>query len=147
PVRMPVKAPPAMVAAPSWTGFYFGGHAGYSWGSVYGDMTHDVVVPSGTFIPSFASPGLVAFPGVARDVKPRGFLGGFQAGYNVQSGPVVYGVEADISWTGQNDTFNFSGRRTVSSEDYVYQETLRAELQYLGTVRGRLGYVFGPLLP
>jgi outer membrane immunogenic protein len=157
-VRMPVKAPPA-IAAPLWTGFYIGAHAGYSWGSVDGDTTHDVVVPSGATFPiiglsnnqpifAFASPGVVPFPGISRDVRPKGPLGGFQAGYNFQSGQIVYGLEADISWTGQRDTFNFSGSRTgFSGEDYVYQESLRAELQYMGTVRGRLGYAFGPLLP
>lgn len=148
PARMPVKAP-AVIAAPLWTGFYIGSHAGYSWGSVDGDMTHDVVVPTGNFpIFSFSDPGVVPFPGLSRDVKPQGPLGGFQAGYNFQSGRVVYGVEADVSWTGQRDTFNFSGRRnSFLSEDYVYQETLHAKLQYMGTVRGRWGYTFDQFLP
>jgi outer membrane immunogenic protein len=153
PARMPVKAP-VVIAAPLWSGFYIGGHAGYSWGSVDGDMTHDVIVPTGIFpisgglFGTFSSPGVVPFPGLSRDVKPQGPLGGIQAGYNFQSGRVVYGVEADVSWTGQRNTFNFSGRRSLFlGEDYVYQETLRAELQYMGTVRGRWGYTFGQFLP
>lgn len=133
----------------TWTGFYVGGHAGYSWGSVDGDMTHDVVVPTGNFpIFGFSFPGVVPFPGVSRNVKPQGPLGGIQAGYNFQSGRVVYGVEADVSWTGQRDTFNFSAiRNSFGFEDYAYQEKLRAELQYMGTVRGRWGYTFDQFLP
>src|SRR5262249_39148182 len=108
---LPVKAP-ALAPAPFWTGFYVGGHGGFSWGKLDGDTTHDVVVPAGVFPPfPFASPGVVPFPGIERDVKPRGGLGGVQAGYNFQSARVVYGIEADITWTGQRDTFNFSGRR------------------------------------
>lgn len=136
------------IAPPTWAGFYVGGHGGYSWGSVNGAMTHDVVIPAGNFpVFGFNNVGSVPFPGIARDVKPTGPLGGLQAGYNVQSGRVVYGFETDISWTGQRDTFNFNGTRFLGGEDYVYQETLRTQLQYMGTVRGRWGYTYGQFLP
>jgi outer membrane immunogenic protein len=144
---MPVKAPP-VVAAPLWTGFYVGAHAGYSSGSLSGDTVHDLVVPAGNFpIFPFTDPGAVPFRGVARDVNPRGALGGLQAGYNFQSARVVYGLEADISWTGQDATFASDGRSRVLTEDYVYNESLKAQLRYMGTVRGRLGYAFDQWLP
>jgi len=148
---MPVEAaPPPAIVAPSWTGFYVGGHVGYSWGTVDGDITHDVVVPAGP--PFFAAPpGALLFPGLSRDINPRGSLGGLQAGYNVQSVRAVYGVEADISWTGQRDTFIFSGRRVNfppnSQEDLFYDEALQAKLRYFGTVRGRWGYAYDQWLP
>ena len=73
---------------------------------------------------------------------------GFQAGYNYQAARVVYGVEADLTWTGQRDSFNFTGTSTpVQFEDFNYQETTAAKLQYMGTVRGRIGYAFGEFLP
>lgn len=130
---------------PSWTGFYVGGHAGYSWGAVDGDTVHDVLIPSNPFI-NFPNP--VAFPALARDLNPQGGLGGFQAGYNFQAARIVYGLEADLSWTGQRDSFDFSGRRNnLNNEDFIYQETLAAKLQYMGTVRGRFGYAFNQILP
>jgi outer membrane immunogenic protein len=152
PSPMPVKAPPVMsVLPPLWTGFYFGGHVGYSWGSVTGDTETEIRTPStGPIFPH----DLLVFS-FDRDLKPRGVLGGIQAGYNYQFGASVIGVEVDVSWTGQRDTFNFQGRNvnpngptgSPTFEDYVYQETLRAKLAYVGTVRGRLGYAFGTFLP
>jgi outer membrane immunogenic protein len=145
PATLPTKA---QAFAPIWTGFYGGVHGGYSWGSLDGDMTHDVVVPAGSFQPfNFSFPGGIPFPSLNRGVSPRGALGGLQAGYNFQTARVVYGIEADISWTGQRDTFNFSGQTFFSSEDYAYDESLRAKLKYFGTLRGRWGYAFDQFLP
>jgi outer membrane immunogenic protein len=131
---------------PSWTGFYIGGHAGYSFGSVDGDLAESVLIPPG---PSFVRlPNPVAFPLVQRDLDPKGGLGGFQVGYNYQIDRIVYGLEADLSWTGQRDSFAFSGRRDIfNTEDFIYSETLAAKLQYMGTARGRIGYAFGEFLP
>jgi outer membrane immunogenic protein len=85
---------------------------------------------------------------LGRDVGPHGGLGGFQAGYNYQVDRVVYGLEADLTWTGQRDTFNFSVQHlALNFEDFDYRETLTAKLHYMGTVRGRIGYAFGEFLP
>lgn len=133
-------APPA---TPSWTGFYIGGHSGYSWGNVSGDTAHGVIPP----VPPFSLvPGTSVFS-IGRDVDPNGALGGIQAGYNFQAGQAVFGIEADFSWTGQRDTFNFNGHTIAFGEDFSYQETFAAKLKYLGTVRGRLGYAYGDFLP
>ena len=51
----------------SWAGPYLGGNLGYAWG-------HRQYNPT----------------------KPSGFSGGVQAGYNWQSGPIVFGVEGDL---------------------------------------------------
>ena len=85
----------------SWAGPYLGGNLGYEWGSV-----------SNT------------------PVKPSGFVGGVQAGYNFQNGPWVFGVEGDIQAAGADDTFapwKFSN-------------------PWFGTVRGRAGYLFNDIL-
>jgi outer membrane immunogenic protein len=61
--------------AQNWTGFYVGGHGGYSWG--------------------VANPEAVGTP----NVYGRGGLGGLQGGYDFQVwGPVVIGAAADISF-------------------------------------------------
>ena len=43
------------------------------------------------------------------------------------------GIEADISWTGINETFNF---------DCSTCSAVGSKLNYLGTVRGRFGYAW-----
>jgi outer membrane immunogenic protein len=138
-----LAAPPVL---PSWTGFYIGGHAGYSWGSIDGDLTHTVLVPQTPFF--VRTPNPVIIPSLGRDLDPNGGLGGFQAGYNYQVDRIVYGLEADLSWTGQRDTSNFGVQHlTLNFEDFDYRETLAAKLQYMGTVRGRIGYAFDQFLP
>jgi outer membrane immunogenic protein len=85
----------------SWAGPYLGANLGYEWGSVSN------------------SP-----------VKPSGFVGGAQAGYNFQNGPWVFGVEGDIQAAGADDTFapwKFSN-------------------PWFGTLRGRAGYAFSNVL-
>jgi outer membrane immunogenic protein len=75
PVRTPAPAP-ITVAAPAWTGFYFGGHLGYGWGS-----------PDTTGLRN-NSPS---------DLDTKGVVAGLHAGYNHQSGMWVFGLEGDLS--------------------------------------------------
>jgi opacity protein-like surface antigen len=140
PQKAPAYTPPPSIY--SWTGFYIGGHVGYSWGSVDTD-TARIGPPNPPFL---ATPLIFSF---GRDLNPTGGLAGVQAGYNFQVARVVYGVEADLSWTGQRDSFNFASTRfdPTTAEDFSYQETLSAKLRYMGTVRGRIGYAFGEFLP
>jgi outer membrane immunogenic protein len=144
PLSMPVKALP--VSAPfTWTGFYIGGHAGYSWGRLDGDTLTDLTVSPGPIFNGIP-PNSHVFS-FNRNLNPNGVLGGGQVGYNYQIGSAVVGFETDFSWTGQRADFRFNGTNRVNFEDYVYQETLRAQLEYMGTVRGRLGYAFGLFMP
>jgi len=62
-----------------WSGAYIGATAGYQLGSVF---TRNTVGD---------------FPGVT---DLRGLLGGVNAGYNFQNGSMVYGLEADVNWSG-----------------------------------------------
>jgi opacity protein-like surface antigen len=142
-----LAAPPP---APTWTGFYFGGHAGYSWGSVDGDTRRTVTIPPPA-APNFwvNTPNPVPFV-FERNINPTGWLGGLQAGYNFQAGSIVYGVEADLTWSGQQDTIFLRGDTRPASfntEDFSYNETTAAKLRYFGTARGRFGYTFGQFLP
>ena len=70
----PLKALPA-AAAWTWSGFYAGGHAGYAFGR---DPFSDQIFG-----------GKAALDGI----DPKGFLGGVQAGANLQSGAWVSGLE------------------------------------------------------
>lgn len=148
PRKAPAYAPPPPLY--SWTGFYFGGHAGYGWGSVDGNTTRAVTIPPPAAPNFFVNqPNPVPFV-FQRDIDPKGWLGGLQAGYNFQAGRVVYGAEADFTWTGQKDSLFLSGDTRpalFNTEDFSYTETTSAKLKYMGTVRGRVGYAFDRLLP
>jgi outer membrane immunogenic protein len=98
---MPLKAAqfaPAVAPQFNWTGWYVGLNAGGAWGrSDPGTTT--VVGPGGYFVPS--SPPAIAAAG-AQGINSSGFTGGGQAGYNWQSGRVVFGLEADVGYLGLN---------------------------------------------
>src|SRR5262245_20197081 len=64
---------------PGWTGFYFGGNVGGGWAKAESD---------------FSVPGGPVFASAVNSLE--GLQGGVQAGYNWQSGPAVFGVEADF---------------------------------------------------
>ena len=85
----------------SWTGLYLGGNLGYAWGTTSNNPT-----------------------------RPSGFAGGAQAGYNWQTGQLVFGGEADIQVSGATDTFapwKFSN-------------------PWFGTMRARAGYAVSNVL-
>ena len=68
--------------------------------------------------------------------KSKGWLGGGQAGYNWQYGRVVAGLEADFSVTGiKGDADPLIDNAGPSSF------TLSDNVKYLGTSRGRLGWL------
>ena len=85
----------------SWAGPYLGGNLGYNWGSVSNNPT-----------------------------RPSGFMGGVQIGYNVQSGPLVIGLEGDLQLNGAEN--RFAG--------------WKFENPWFGTMRGRIGYAMNNIL-
>src|SRR5215470_313279 len=94
--RKAVKAPPVSSAAPfSWTGFYVGPVAGYSWRDPLIAITGN-----GAANATFLSTGIVPS---SIPVDPKGWLGGLQAGYNYQAGMAVFGFEADFSYANIRD--------------------------------------------
>jgi outer membrane immunogenic protein len=103
---------PALPPLYSWTGFYVGGQAGYSWGS----DRHNL----------FTTAGRVPV-GLSFDYSPSSFVGGAHAGFNYQMGSVVLGVEGDIEAV--------NGRDQRSG-------LFRVEQDWQGSVRGRIGYSF-----
>ena len=57
-----------------------------------------------------------------------GLVAGAQIGYNWQSGPIVFGLEADISYADISESFG----------------PFEASIDLLATARGRLGYLITP---
>jgi high affinity Mn2+ porin len=115
--RLAVKAP-IPASIYDWTGFYAGGHFGYGDAS-FGPGTNPIPL-QGVFLPP----------------SRTGLIGGFQAGYNRQlSNHLVIGVEADSSFPSPIDVPRLTPAPFNTSIDYV------------GTLRGRVGYAFGPWMP
>jgi opacity protein-like surface antigen len=119
-------APPA-AAVFNWSGFYVGLNAGYGWGRD----------PFTTFVTVTASGAPLNLSGV----NSNGFIGGFQAGANLQAGSVVGGLEIDLSGsdikgTSSIDGFDNRGRPVVQ------MQTDKFDL--LSSGRGRLGYLVWP---
>ena len=88
-------AGPAPAPAPStynWTGMYFGAHVGGGWAAK--DWTL-VATPACCD----NGPGAALGSGTG-----SGLLGGLQAGMNWQQGPVVFGLQGDVSFAGINGT-------------------------------------------
>lgn len=101
-----------------WTGFYVGGHVAYGRGD-FGTGTNPLPAQS------------VFFP-----YSATGLIGGFQAGYNVElPSHVVFGGEADIAFISPLDRAKLEPAR------------FHTTFEFFSTVRGRIGYAFGPVLP
>jgi outer membrane immunogenic protein len=128
-VRAPApayKAPPPIVVY-NWSGFYVGGHAGYAWM----DSTDQIVGFDA------ASAAFLANNQVTTSIplRPKGVIGGAQAGFNWQApGSIwVWGLEADISGTGLRNSSTldlFASGRPMTADE---------KLDWFGTVRGRVG--------
>lgn len=116
--------------AGSWTGVYVGGHAGYGW------HRGDVGVTS-------QDPAVFGELPFTLGLDKSGFVGGGQVGYKWQAGPSwVTGIEADLSGAAiKGDARNnaiFTNFGVLLPGAYY---DARAQMQWLGTVRGRLGYL------
>ncbi len=127
----------------SWTGFYAGVHAGYGTGDGNAASVNPAALlalfPGVNNLTSTASAPFTLTP------EQSGWLGGLQAGYNWQSGHVVAGVEADVSIAriGGQASGSYALRPVFLVGDFDnYTGTVRVtqDIDYLGTLRGRLGY-------
>lgn len=129
----PAAAPPPPDPAATawrWTGLYAGLNAGYGVGNgsfrefQFIDPT---VPPAGGELTHYFSSY------APQKISPQGALAGGQLGYNWQFDRLVIGVEGDAQWSGQKDTACAAGCTAPP-------ETLTQRLNWLATVRGRLGY-------
>ena len=98
-------------------------------------------------VPTFTNNFLVAeWPGNLGKSN-TGFIGGGQAGYNWQTGAFVLGVETDFDGTTLGKTFNFTSlpfAATTALPGDILTVNAKANLDWLGTTRARLGYVATP---
>jgi outer membrane immunogenic protein len=129
---MPVKAPaytPAPAPVFSWTGFYVGGNAGYSWGNAKFDMLADTA-----FFP-VTGPALAAAS--LQTLHPNGFTGGVGAGYNWQNGWLVLGLETDFNYIDLKESLTVTPISPVVGAGTFFTESVKTN--WLFTLRGRGG--------
>jgi outer membrane immunogenic protein len=163
---MAVKAPPAPSPEPvfSWTGFYVGGNLGASFGRA---QTNFSVAPApvtvntgavGVFNSSVTvNSSLTGFAG-SDTVYPSGFMGGGQVGYNWQFSPLlVAGLEADFQGADEKESATptnpfsviiplfgpFTGPPSIVGVTGTTIMDYQTKIDWFGTVRGRIGYLWG----
>ena len=120
PRSAPVYAP-VSTAFTHWTGFYIGGNLGYGWASAETDF----------------SVGGASFASATNNLN--GVLGGAQLGTNWQTGPAVFGVEADFQFTDMKGTLT-APSCSAAVCGVATSASYTQKLPWFGTVRGRLGY-------
>lgn len=134
-------APPA--PPPSWTDVYVGLNGGGAWSS-----------PTSN-IQAWPVGGAVASPAVAVSATPidrsnrlAGFIGGVQIGANWKfAGSFLAGAEADLHGvSGNTDGKWQTALAQGGGNSFVTYTQRNATLNYLGTIRGRLGYLVTPTL-
>ena len=125
PSRMPAaNAPFSAPVFAAWSGFYVGVNAGYHFGDREAQTSSEP--PGGTVPAALRRVGL----------DSGGIIGGGQIGYNWQFGSWVTGVEADIQASGINDESAVSFGAGPGALRAMFSQ----DMEWLGTVRGRLGY-------
>ncbi len=164
----PPVLPPPPPPPPMWTGFYVGLNAGGTWANsnhqtiVVGPVGADPnwaatvgAVPPGQIVDYLGAFSAAASASGFNTGNNGGFIGGGQIGYNWQFyNNFVVGLEADIQGIAGNQvtrTFAVSvpvpGPLGVAGGDaFTGTHSVHASLDYLGTVRGRLGWLFTPTL-
>ena len=105
------KAPPAPLPY-DWSGFYLGINGGGGWGN-------------STWSANGAG------------MSVSGGQAGGTFGYNRQIGGAVFGIEADMDWSGLNGNTTSAGCLTGCGTSETW----------LSTVRGRIGYAFDRIMP
>jgi outer membrane immunogenic protein len=122
-------ARPAPVALFSWTGFYVGATAGYSWNRL---NVNDRDYWDGLGDNSHSTHGAA--------------IGG-TVGYNWQNRALVYGIEGDISWLSNRGTFNNDLNRNINNVAFgrPYAQ-INSKIDALATLRGRIGIAVDPAL-
>jgi outer membrane immunogenic protein len=155
----PLPPLPSLPSAntPMWTGFYVGLNAGGAWSNNNTLNSGTTIAYQGAGSADVYSAALLS--GARPSVSVGGFIGGGQVGYNWQapvlSDAVVLGLEADIQGvagaSGNQSHWNVNNNAGLSYNNAVpYGIATNVQgsgsLGWLGTVRGRLGYLIMPTL-
>jgi outer membrane immunogenic protein len=138
-------APPPPVFVPAWAGFYVGGHVGF--GEADFDVQQDL-----SYFDDF-DPDEDDFFSFKDTLSPDGLIGGAQVGYNWQVNRLVFGIEGDISFTDLDESRTVFGSGDVADlgftgltgDEFAFG-TASTSIDFLASVRGRLGFAFNRVL-
>ena len=129
----------------SWEGFYVGANVGRAWGhSLVNSIFACPTTPTMGLCPYDDPANLGTFSSAnSGSLTAAGLVAGGQAGYNLQTGPVVYGVEVDFN------SFHLSGSQTAGGLVPVgvgqsFLVGANFDTHWLFTARGRLGWTVAP---
>jgi outer membrane immunogenic protein len=136
------RAAPAYVPF-TWIGFYGGVNVGYGWGDPQVSSILTAFVEPG--------PGSAASSAAGTSGSAQSALGGFQVGYNLQSGSWVYGVETDLSVTrlrasGPALLTSASAFAGADAATLQTRTNATASIDWFGTLRARLGFAWDRVL-
>ena len=146
---MPVKAPPLKAPPPvacSWTGWHVGVNAGYGWGDPSALFTPaNLPLPTNGRLDEAAAPSTLS-------TSPKGGLFGAQTGYTTQlNNALTAGVELEAIFAKLKDYSKTSetNKNTVVSDPVQTNATasINSQMDWFGTLRGRLGYNANLVMP
>ncbi|MCI0598691.1 MAG: outer membrane beta-barrel protein [Beijerinckiaceae bacterium] len=154
---LPTRAPPPVYLPPPpvylWSGFYAGLNAGGTWSNnnsftvatAPGFINLGAISPLGFAHAIAAANGMNGVLGTSN----AGFIGGGQIGYNLQFGiNWLAGLEADIQGVAGGSGGSSLTVQTVGpgfpANPVVTTISASRRIEYLGTVRGRLGFLWTP---
>ena len=156
-----LKAPVVAAPSPTWTGFHAGLNAGATWGNNMAPNGRTWNMWSGNDPLTIDRVSQMLLSGSSGTSGSVGFIGGGQVGYDWQF-PVsgmgfVIGVEADIQGVaGAGNNLNRGLAAPGAGVDFgevfnagsviFSNQQISSNLNWLGTVRGRLGYLVTPAL-
>lgn len=129
---MTMKARPMVAPVMSWSGFYVGINGGGAW-------TND---PSMTYT-DLANIGNTtnAYAPTTVNGSASGGLAGFHIGYNWQAAPNwVFGIEGDWDWTSLKASGTNRLNQAITGVLFDDNAFLETRINWLASVRGRLGY-------
>ena len=149
---LPNKKSVETTSAPIWTGLYAGVNTGAIWGNPSNAQAASYTLVSGA--PNYSLIDAALLSGSTGALSGRlGFIGGGQIGYNYQLYQrFVVGGEADFQgiagsnasankWNTAQDGFTDYGGGTNSTFYVLSNQQVSTSQTWLGTVRGRVGYL------
>ncbi|WIU39777.1 outer membrane protein [Methylorubrum extorquens] len=143
---------PAPAPIIDWSGFYVGGHGGYSSASM--GFTNVFSKPYSQYFRArdieteFGISSLLSFA----SQRVHGITYGAFASYNIQLDDAVFGIEVDYTSFSKSGMSYSEISRFVTTKNNMFETVnlrgfSRTELEDFGTIRGRAGYAFGSFLP
>jgi opacity protein-like surface antigen len=138
----PPSAPPTILTR-GWSGPYAGVTAGAVW------QTGDPYLFCRDFTPGTqvcSTQTSFKIPPDSLSNSDVAFNGGGTAGYNFQFGNIVAGLEADFSWTGLDASDSYDQVFKFVCCTIIRKARIEQSLDWLSTVRGRLGMTAGNTL-